>query len=150
MPPTKSKKNKKGGVEQAKSRPLEFKQGMEEYAKVTAVMGDRKFKITLPGGDEELIGIIPGKYKKGRGKRQGMWIAVDDVVLVSCREFQDGKLDIILKYVEKEINNLVQYGEIPAAFAKSASAMNDNFQDDGIVFSEIPDDDDGGIDINDI
>jgi translation initiation factor 1A len=149
MPPTKSKKNKKGGVEKEKTRELEYKQEMEEYAKVTGLMGDRKIGIKLPSG-EELIGVIPGKFRKGRGKRQGMWIAVDDVVLVSQRDFQDGKMDVLLKYTDREIKNLVQYGEIPAVFCKSASTMDDKVPDDGIVFEETADDDDGGIDFDDI
>jgi translation initiation factor 1A len=146
MPPTKSKKNKKGGVQKDKTRELEFKQELEEYAKVTSLMGDRKIGITLPDGTESL-GVIPGKFRKGRGKRQGVWIAVDDVILVSYRDYQEGKMDVLIKYTDHEIKNLIQYCEIPSVFGKRASAMMDDSitQDDGIVFA-----DDEEIDFNDI
>jgi translation initiation factor 1A len=149
MPPTKSKKNKKGGVEKEKTRELEYKQEMEEYAKVMSLMGDRKIGIKLPSG-EELIGVIPGKFRHGRGKRQGMWIGVDDVILVSQRDFQDGKMDVLLKYTDREIKNLIQYGEIPAVFGKSASMMDDKVPDDGIVFDNMDEDDGMVIDFDDI
>lgn len=135
MPPSKSKKNKKGGDKIERTRDLEYKQEMEEYAKVMALLGDRKITIKLPSG-EELIGVIPGKFRKGRGKRQGMFILVDDVVLVSKRDFQDGKMDVILKYTEHEVKNLVQYGEIPSVFSRSASNMDDKVPCDGIVFED--------------
>jgi translation initiation factor 1A len=147
MPPKKSKKNiKKGGSGKESTRDLEFKQEMEEYAKVTALMGDRKIGVKLPDGTETL-GIIPGKYRKGRGRRQGMWIAVDDVVLVSYRDYQDGKMDVLHKYTDGEVKNLIQYCEIPSIFGKSAALMDENIPDDGIVFE---DETAGEIDFDDI
>ena len=140
MAPTKSKKNiKKGGTTgHEKTRDMEFKQDMEEYAKVTSLMGDRKIGVRLPDGSES-IGIIPGKFRKGRGKRQGVWISVDDVVLVSHRDFQVGKMDVIYKYTDGEIKNLIQYSEIPEIFGKSASITEGNVPDDGIVFEDVTD-----------
>jgi translation initiation factor 1A len=116
---TKKNKGKKVNNNEAeKTRDLEFKQEMEEYAKVTALLGDRKIRIALPDGVES-FGVIPGKFRKR------VWIAVDDVVLVSKRSFQDNKMDVLHKYTESEVKNLIQYFEIPESFGRSASMLND-------------------------
>jgi translation initiation factor 1A len=42
-----------------------------------------------------------------------VWISVGDVVLVSLREFQNEKCDIILKYTPEEVRQLKAQEEIP-------------------------------------
>ena len=39
---------------------------------------------------------------------------VGDVVIVSLRDFQDSKADVIHKYTDNEVRNLRIYGEIPS------------------------------------
>ena len=132
----KSSKSKNKNQQEEKTRDLEFKQDMEEYAKVTGLLGDRKLKISLVDGTESM-GVIPGKFRKR------IWIAVDDVILVSLRSFEVGKMDVLHKYTETEIRNLVQYLEIPDSFSKSSALMSEEQQnhisvsgDNGFVFSE--------------
>jgi translation initiation factor 1A len=49
-----------------------------------------------------------------RGKlRKKVWINQGDIILVSLREFQDAKGDVILKYTADEARNLKAYGELP-------------------------------------
>merc|ERR1719247_1255507 len=49
-----------------------------------------------------------------RGKmRKKVWVMQGDIVLVSLRDFQDEKGDIILKYNTDEARNLKTYGELP-------------------------------------
>jgi len=114
-----SKSKSKTSEEKEKNRELEFKQDMEEYAKVTSLLGDRKIKIILADGSESM-GVIPGKFRKR------IWIAVDDVVLVSRRSFEVGKMDVLHKYTESEIRNLIQYLEIPESFGKSSALMSED------------------------
>ncbi len=46
-----------------------------------------------------------------RGKlRKKVWINAGDVILLSLREFQDVKGDVILKYSSEEARNLKAYG----------------------------------------
>ena len=42
-----------------------------------------------------------------------VWIRSGDIVLVSLREYEEDKGDIIHKYYHREATNLVGYGEIP-------------------------------------
>ena len=45
--------------------------------------------------------------------RKKVWINQGDIVLVSLRDFQDQKGDIILKYYAEEARKLKMYGELP-------------------------------------
>ena len=45
--------------------------------------------------------------------RKKVWIKINDVVLVSLREFEQGKADIIYKFEIPEINYLKKENEIP-------------------------------------
>jgi translation initiation factor 1A len=49
-----------------------------------------------------------------RGKmRKKVWINQGDIILLSLRDFQDNKGDVILKYTADEARSLKSYGELP-------------------------------------
>merc|ERR1719150_2682515 len=49
-----------------------------------------------------------------RGKmRKKVWVGQSDIILVSLRDYQDAKADVILKYSSDEARNLKSYGEFP-------------------------------------
>ena len=52
------------------------------------------------------LGIIRGKMQKR------VWISIGDTVLVSLRDYQDDKADIIHKYTSEETKTLISYNEI--------------------------------------
>jgi len=140
MPKNKSKKNKgsKNSNEVAK-RDLEYKEHMEEYAKVTSLLGDRKLNVILPDSSESMA-IIPGKFRKR------LWISVGDVILVGVRDFQDGKLDVLHKYTDKEVLELVRHAEVPAFFKDKEATAPDTVEDIGFDIQE----DNEDIDFDDI
>ena len=45
-----------------------------------------------------------------------VWISGNDIVMVSLRDFQDEKCDIILKYFPEEVKQLKNLKEIPEVF----------------------------------
>jgi translation initiation factor 1A len=45
--------------------------------------------------------------------RKKVWINQGDIILLSLRDFQDGKGDVILKYPADEARNLKNLGELP-------------------------------------
>ena len=146
------KSKKKGGNKSAQDehiRDIEFKQDMEEYGKVMRLLGDRKILIKLPDGSE-ILGVIPGKFRKK------IWIAVDDVILISRREYQIDKVDVVHKYNDKEIRHLIQYQEIPSSFGKSSAMMegtdtnNSTATDDGFTFQEEGEPEDDVVNFDDI
>jgi len=73
-----------------------------------------------------------------RGKmRKKVWIGVQDIVLVSLRDFQtEAKCDCILKYTPDEARKLKAYGELP----ENVDVVDGpDFKDDLVTF-----DDEGG------
>merc|ERR1719454_2582807 len=73
-----------------------------------------------------------------RGKmRKKVWVMQGDIVLVSLRDFQDEKGDIILKYNTDEARNLKTYGELPDTVKINETDIVDGeMSDDGIEFNE--------------
>ena len=75
-----------------------------------------------------------------RGKmRKRIWIANGDIILVSLRDFEPEKCDVVEKYKEKEVAKLKKAGEIPDSMVlPSAEAeekeVNDDYGD--IVFED--------------
>jgi translation initiation factor 1A len=143
--PAKSKKNIKFKPE-TKVRDLEFKEDLQEYAKVLTLLGDRRMTLMLPD-QSNILGHVRDALKRKRVR-----VGVDDVVLVSRREFQSDKVDIIHKYTPDEIKNLIQYGEVPEWFGKTSAMiadMSDVVQDDlGFEFGD--GDGEDAIDFDDI
>ena len=113
MAKKKSKKNK-GSKKEIEKRELLFKEDMQEYAKIIKLLGDRRLTVRYPDG-KEVLAVIPGRMKKrGRSKR----VMLDDVILVSKRDFQEDKVDVIHQYTTDEVKNLISYGELPGNFEK--------------------------------
>jgi len=130
------KKPNKGAVK--KDRSLEFKEDGESYAKIVKINGNRRFDCVLDDGEKRLA-LLPGRFR--RFQRVGL----GDVVLVSIREFEKDKVDILVLYRPEEVRMMIGYGEIPTSFVTSA----DNESEDEVVFGE-DDPDDEDIDIDNI
>jgi translation initiation factor 1A len=45
--------------------------------------------------------------------RKKVWINQGDIILLSLRDYQDNKGDVILKYTVEEARSLKAYGELP-------------------------------------
>lgn len=77
-----------------------------EYAQVTKMLGNGRLEAQCFDGEKRLAHI--------RGKlRKKVWINQGDIILLSLRDFQDAKGDVILKYTADEARNLKAYGELP-------------------------------------
>ena len=76
--------------------------------------------------------MIRGNMRKGSFNR----IYKGDLVLVSLREFQDSKADIIHLYKSEEVRALQEYNELSSDFMKGdvVQTQDDN---DMVEFSEI-------------
>ena len=97
----KSKKDQDFSVK----RPLILKEDGQEYAQVLKMCGDGRCKCFCFDGKERMC-IIRGNM------RRKVWIMADNIVLVSIRDFQDDKADIILKYSDDDAKQLRRKGFI--------------------------------------
>jgi translation initiation factor 1A len=145
MPPKKSKKSKNTkskGLEKGKDT-FTLAENMEEYAKVIKCVGERKLKVVLTD-NSQVLALIPGRFC---GKKK-VWMKAGDVILVSRRDFQDDKLDVINKYEHNDIRKLHKMGLIPDFFL-DCDAVQD-VQDGGIQFCEDEQDDEDSQEKDDV
>lgn len=102
----KKKKGKRNNDNKDQSRELIFAEHDQVYGQATKLLGDSRCEVQCFDGKPRMCKI--------RGKmRKREWIKVGDVVLVSKRDFQDGKGDVIHLYTPREVRNLRVYDEIP-------------------------------------
>ena len=119
------KKKKRGKKQQEEHKKLEIlKDAESEYAKVLERKGGPHLSVRLLSG-ETVIGVIRGKM------RRRVWIAINDIILVGIRSFQEDKVDVLHKYPEEHIRQLVEMGEIPDYFTVGESVSN-GIKDDNI------------------
>ena len=130
----------------------------QEYAFVTKKLGDNRY--TLICYDKvSRMGILRGSLKRGPK------LDINQMVLVSIRDFQDDKCDIIAIYSTEEVDKLIAFNEILPSFAKEGKICSsvpleesiiqigdDTDSDDISLNSKNNDDDDEieGIDIDDL
>ena len=77
-----------------------------EYAQVVKMLGNGRLEAQCFDGEKRLAHI--------RGKlRKKVWINQGDIILLSLRDYQDEKGDVILKYSADEARSLKAYGELP-------------------------------------
>jgi translation initiation factor 1A len=127
----KHKKKKNNPSTTEIERELIFKVESQEYGQVSRLLGNCRLEIQCFDGKTRL-GNIRGSMRKK------VWIKVNDVVLVSLRDFEDGKCDIIHKYESKEVNRLKMLDEIPKT-VKTIDDLEDKEEDIGIDFVESDD-----------
>ena len=89
-----------------------------------------------------------------RGKlRKKVWINNGDIILLSLRDYQDEKGDVLLKYSADEARSLKAYGELPAEAKINETDTYTHEGDEGIGFEFDEDRDDDGekdIDVDEI
>ena len=117
------KKRKRGQRTKAEDNggQLEYKGPDQEYALVTAVLGDRRFRVKCSDGINRIA------HARGN-MRKRVWIMAADVVLIALREYQDDKCDIILKYTSDEVRKLQNRDEIPKGLFESETKKPTGFQ----------------------
>jgi len=115
--------NKKGGNKTKKQkkvnpdkedRKIDLKDVLEfqEYAQVLKVFGNSRYEANCFDGKVRLA------HARGSLKKKKVFVKLGDVVIVSLREFEDAKCDIIHVYNQKEIKELKKLGEIPESITE--------------------------------
>lgn len=102
---------------------LELAEAGQSYALVTKMLGGCRVECTLYGNGA----ITSGKHSSGGGgmgtnaigvirgaMRKKVYINASDVILVSVRDFEPGKVDVIHKYSNDEVRELIKLKEMPS------------------------------------
>jgi translation initiation factor 1A len=100
------KKHKRGKKQGYETKILRLKEDDQEYAQITASKGNCRFDVHCFDGKNR-IGILCG------GMRKKVFVNSKDIVLVSIRDFQDDKCDIIDKYDDTQVHQLKSGKHIP-------------------------------------
>jgi translation initiation factor 1A len=100
-------KNRRKGknMTSAHKREIRFREDYEDYGLVEKMLGDCRADVLCSDGTNRIC-HIRGKFRKR------VWIAAGDLVLISLREFEDEKADIVYKYNPDEAVVLRQNGEV--------------------------------------
>ena len=110
---------------------LVVKEDGQEYAQVLAPLGNKRFKVVCFDGQTRLAhlrGII----------RKNQWVSTGDIVLVCLRDFQDDKVDIMVKYTPEQVRQLKSMGEIPTNVKESHTLEEEEgAEEDEFVFEDI-------------
>ena len=95
---------KKKNQERLKSTELITADEMQVYGLVTRSLGDKRFECACSDGKTRICKI--------RGKFRGrLFVNLHEILLISLREEEDDKADIIHKYSPDEIHELKKMGE---------------------------------------
>lgn len=125
-------------TESIDKRQLLVKEEGQEYAYIVKMLGNNRCECKCNDGRSRL-GIIRGSMIRR------VWICLNDLVLVSLREYQDEKADIIHKYTADEEKTLRSYGEISIINQSDLdNNMNNDTLESNICFDE------NDIDLSDI
>ncbi len=104
-----------------------------EYAFVREVCGQGHYRVVCNDGRERL-GVLRGSM------RRRVWVRRNDVILVTKRDFQDDKADIVHKYGGDEVLRLISMGEMTPALVRMYNSLEGGGGVDGA--GEAPEDDD--------
>lgn len=86
--------------------PLVFKDDEQQYAQVLRMLGSSWCEVECCDGLTRQCRIRGNMHKR-------VWVRQGDIVLVSLRDFNEAKSDIIAKYSDAEARKLKKQGEFP-------------------------------------
>lgn len=121
----------------------------EEYAYVKKMLGNCRLQVITSSGIDA-IGVIRGSLRKFNKR---VLIEKGDIVVVSKREYQDSKVDIVHKYnsdqvqcliTEKKLSGIIcsYYNNMATGSEDVAKSNDDNYIDFGNISDDYEDDDD--------
>ena len=102
---SKAKSSKNNTAKLKPKTDLIIKETDQEYAKVIKLYGSNMLELQCFDGVKRL-GLIRGSMRKKE------WITLNDIVLISIRDYQDNKCDIIAKYSPEDVRTLIKLGQI--------------------------------------
>ncbi len=139
------KKHKKGKKNTIENNILRIKEDGQEYAQITACKGNCRFDVKCFDGKDRM-GTLCGTMRKR------VFVNANDIVLVSLRDFQDDKCDIIDVYNETNVLQLKEQKQIPESILNKEDNIYTEGYDSIEFVNDIPidDDDDDMIDLDEI
>ena len=121
-------KRNKNQVQENKNTRLKDVNQSQEYAQITKCLGNCRFEVLCFDGKKRMA-IMCGKMRKR------VFVNAHEIVLVSLREWQDSKCDIIEKYSASDVMKLKQKNLIPKSIKlEEKNDLDDEIMDDNLGF----------------
>jgi translation initiation factor 1A len=144
-------KKKNSSFNRDKEMNYQLNPDFEEYAFVEKLLGNCRAKVICNNGIQA-IGIIRGSLRKFNNR---ILIENGDIVVVSKRDFQENKVDIVHKFNIEQCQSLVKNKEISEILINSYHNKNYNIPNDEkhiddnyINFDDMSSDDDKSCDLS--
>jgi translation initiation factor 1A len=121
---------------EAETKQVELAEEDQEYGLVTQLLGNGRTRITYikDGIGHNVLGIICGRLR-----RKKKWVISGNIVIISLREFEREKVDIIHVYTEQDMNELKRKNVIDNKLLNITVGANFDENEDNGEFSEFID-----------
>lgn len=142
---SKGGKSFKKGKKQEQKSELIYAEEDQEYAQVIRLLGNSRLAVLCADGKERLCTI------RGKLVRRA-WVNVGSVILISLRQFEDARCDMIHRYSDEEARRLRAYKELPQNMklaSEESIGIDGEVEDSNVVF-DFDLDENGELDISDI
>ena len=107
----------------------------QQYAYVTSMLGNGRLMALCEDGQQRM-GRIRGSMRKYKSK---VIIKSGDVVIMSLRDFQNDKADVIHRLSHEEVSALMYRNELPERIVKALNESQwntgDGINDDYVMFA---------------
>lgn len=101
------KKYKKGKKGDPTQRELITKDTDQYYARVQKMLGGDRVLAVIETTKQAVMCHVRGSMK-----RKKQWVNAGDVILISDRDYQPGKYDVIVRYTSDEVRELRKRGQL--------------------------------------
>ena len=135
-------KKKKSQFNKVSNNNYDIDSEYEVYAYVIKLLGNCRVLVLCDNGTEA-VGVIRGSMRRFNKR---ILIESGDIIAVSMRDYQTGKVDIVHKYNAEQCKNLIINKEISDTLINAYNRVNiftsNNVNDANIIFDDAPEEED--------
>ena len=128
-------KKKKSQFNKVSNNNYDIDSEYEVYAYVIKLLGNCRVLVLCDNGTEA-VGVIRGSMRRFNKR---ILIETGDIIAVSMRDYQTGKVDIVHKYNAEQCKNLIINKEISDTLINAYNRVNiftSNVNDANIIFDD--------------
>jgi len=128
-------KKKKSQFNKVSNNNYDIDSEYEVYAYVIKLLGNCRVLVLCDNG-KEAVGVIRGSMRRFNKR---ILIETGDIIAVSMRDYQTGKVDIVHKYNAEQCKNLIINKEISDTLINAYNRVNiftSNVNDANIIFDD--------------
>ena len=135
-------KKKKSQFNKVSNNNYDINSEYEVYAYVIKLLGNCRVLVLCDNGTEA-VGVIRGSMRRFNKR---ILIETGDIIAVSIRDYQTGKVDIVHKYNAEQCKILIINKEISDTLINAYNRVNiftsNNVNDANIIFDDAPEEED--------